>query len=109
MENETTPNGPISMTPPGVAETEKSSGALIGTIIAIIVLVMGGFYLWNTKLQPQIAPETNVAPETPVSDANTSAALETLSSQATSDETASIKSDLNATNINTVDADLQAI
>lgn len=31
-------------------EPEKSNGAMIGSVIIIIILIIGGIYLWRTSL-----------------------------------------------------------
>ena len=96
-------------TTPMVTSNDKSSGALIGTIIVIVVLVVGGFYLWNTKVQPMIEQKNTPPIESVASDETSKTTIEQLSSQATSDETSSIQSDLSATDMSGLDKDLQAI
>ncbi|MCK9351951.1 MAG: hypothetical protein WCT49_01495 [Candidatus Paceibacterota bacterium] len=115
MENEnieptTAENMPPMQTPPQVAP--RSSGALIGTIIVVIILVLGGLYIWNSNIQPKIeqkltppTEEQQAAQET----AAANASIEQLGAQSPSDETASIESDLNVTNLDNIDADIQAI
>jgi cytoskeletal protein RodZ len=109
--NEATP-APAS---PVVAEN-KSSGALIGTIIVIVILVVGGFYLWNTRVQPKIEEKTVPPTEQPLGQqttedqaSNADPATTALAAQSSSDETASIEADLNATDLNNMDTELQAI
>lgn len=35
---------------------KKSSGALIGSIIIILILIIGGVYLWKTNLKQNTMP-----------------------------------------------------
>ncbi len=93
-------------------EDEKSSGALIGTVIIIVVLILGGLYLWNNKMQEEQidrmledGPMIEGGEMMPAADAD--AATAALSQQGTSDETADIEADLNATNFNEMDGELQ--
>jgi hypothetical protein len=117
MENENLTPAPITsevptQTPIVIATENRPVGAFIGTIIVIVILVLGGLYLWSTNIQPKIdeklAPQTEqqtIAKET----AATNVAVEQLATQSQSDETASIESDLNATDLSNIDKDLQAI
>ncbi|MBI2631308.1 hypothetical protein HYW73_03830 [Candidatus Nomurabacteria bacterium] len=36
---------------------QKSNGALIGSIIIIIILIAGGIYIWQSKVEEQPLPE----------------------------------------------------
>ncbi len=38
---------------------QKSNGALVGTVIIIVILILGGIYLWNSKMEPQIEENKN--------------------------------------------------
>ena len=116
MENETIEetideNIPEMQTPPHAIEKNKSSGALIGTIIVLIVIILGGIYLWSTRIQPAVEQKFSPteAEQTVQATADTNATVEQLAVQSPSDDTASIASDLNATNIDTADKDLQAL
>ena len=125
MENENiTPAEPQNPTPvesPVIATPVKansSMGALIGTMIIIIILILGGAYLWSTRVQPKIQPVPTGSEESAES-ANTAALeqsanatdaqIDQLASQSPSDETASIEADLNATDLNSLDKELQSI
>lgn len=37
---------------------QKSNGALIGSIIIIIILVIGGIYFWKNSLKERALPQT---------------------------------------------------
>ena len=95
--------------------TEKSSmGIILGVLIVVLVLILGGLYLWGTTLQ-QAAPaptpverptaEENNEPESE----NAEADVETLETVSSSDEIAAIEADLDATDLDALDAELQAI
>jgi hypothetical protein len=109
---EALPESPI----PAVTTANKSSGAMIGTIIVIVILVLGGFYLWSTKVQPVVdqknAPVTATGTEEQQAtneNAAANATVEQLATQSPSDETVAIENDLNATALDGIDKDLQAI
>jgi hypothetical protein len=50
MENENNPQTsvPLQTKPP------TQAGALIGSIIIILILILGGFYLWSANIEPKI-------------------------------------------------------
>jgi uncharacterized protein HemX len=55
---------------------KKSHGALIGSIIIIVILIIGGLYVWQQKSKT-IAP-INTNPEVQNTTQNNSAELDTL-------------------------------
>ncbi|OHA89620.1 MAG: hypothetical protein A3C70_02595 [Candidatus Zambryskibacteria bacterium RIFCSPHIGHO2_02_FULL_43_14] len=76
------------------AGTEENSGSSIGPIIGIIVIlaiiILGGLYFWNQR--------ADVTDQT----------VESINTQNVSDEAAAIEADLNATDIENLDAELNA-
>ncbi len=91
-------------------------GPILGVLIVVLVLILGGLYLWGATLSegPQhmdTAEETapreieNKEPETPRAEADTQI-LETVSS---SDEIEAIETDIDNTNLDTLDAEMEAI
>jgi hypothetical protein len=52
---------------------KKSNGALIGAVVVIILLILGGVYLWST--QETVAPETNT-PENTIETSNEAAVIQ---------------------------------
>lgn len=51
---------------------KKSNGALVGLVIIVIILVLGGIYVWKSKIQTQTSLNTTPTTE----DANSINALE---------------------------------
>lgn len=104
-------------TVPLQTKERKPVGALIGSIIIILILVLGGLYLWSIKIAPrieqgdlnqqQIIEVNQTAAETTINSPD--ATLNQLSVQGTSDEPAAIEADLNATSLADLDKDLQAL
>lgn len=64
---------------------QKSNSALIGSIIIVIILIIGGVYLYKTSVKKQIEQRNNPA-------------------QVTTDEFSGLETDLNTTDINNIDS-----
>lgn len=122
MDNQNTmsqgsPNpAPIGAPIPPQGEEHKSVGALIGSIIIVIILIIGGFYLWSTKVAPVTEPSM-MNQGMPVMDSEMTAeeqalnqpdpVLSQMAAVGTSDEVTVIDTDLKATNLDGMDAGLQ--
>lgn len=77
-------------------QTKKSNGALIGSIIIIVILVIGGIYVFKMNIQK--AKDTQKANEQ----------INTANVLSSSDETADIEADLNSNaNMDVLDTNLQ--
>lgn len=94
---------------PESEEGHTSRGIIIGVLIIILVIILGGLYLWGRTLsQPEITPppaRVNNEPETPRAETDVEI-LETVSS---SDEISAIESDLDSTNLDSLDSELESI
>ncbi len=77
---------------PPVPSQQKSSSAwpVISTILILALLALGAFYFWNQRAADKALDNQ----------------LNGINAQGTSDEAAAIEADLNATDINNVDYDL---
>jgi hypothetical protein len=95
-------------------EENKSIGALIGSIIIVIILIIGGFYLWSTKVTPVVEPPM-MENGMPVMDGTAQEqalnqpdpVVSQMAAVGASDETAAIDADLKATNLDGMDSELQ--
>jgi len=87
---------------PITAEENGGLGATIGSVIVIVVLILGGFYLWSQK---NANIEALLDEPLPESDET----LTALQAQSTSDNIESIENDLNATDLENLDAELADI
>jgi len=85
---------------------KKSTGAVIGSIIVIVVIIVGGLYLWGKQISEKRAQES-MTPEQILSEPDNS--LNALQNQSKSDEVSDIEKDLNATDLNELDKELQNI
>lgn len=94
-----------NMMPP-MPEEKSHFGAISGIVIIVVILALGGLYLWGKEL-------SNQAPATPESGVMNEAAVDSstqaLETQGTSDNISDIEADLNNTNLENLDADLQSI
>ncbi len=84
---------------------EKSASGVIGTIIVVVIILIGAVYLFNSR-EPTIlgdkipTEEITTAPD---------AQKESLLEQSTSDNVSAIETDLDTTNLDGLDAEFQAI
>ncbi len=91
------------------------SGPLLLILALLLVLILGGMYYWFSTLTttpalstPEVArptPEQNNEPESTTAEAQTDMMLVT----SPSDELSAIEADLEATNLDSLDAELQNI
>ncbi len=103
-ENNQTNQSSMGSAMPKMNNEKKPIGPVIGVIIIVLVLTLGGFYFYGDQLNRKnevMTPEEIV---------NTSdEATLNLKQQGTSDEINSIETDLNATDLNNLDKELQDI
>lgn len=90
--NQFPPNQPLD------AESSKSYGAIVASVIIILILVVGGLYFWGKTLS-----ERQQVPPTPQE--------QTTNAGATNDSVSSLDTDLNVSggDINNVNTDLKGI
>lgn len=84
-------------------DNNKPIGPAIGTIIIVLVLIIGAFYFWGSKLEKAPLVDENITAEEVL--AKPDASLDTLKTQGTSDEIGSIEQDLNATDLQNLNAE----
>lgn len=103
--NETRYNAPIQSMVDG-ARRDSTAGPLIGSIIIIMIILVGGLYFWGSMI---IERKAEIEMQQTLQDQTSDAETAAITSQSTSDESASIEADLNATDIDAVDADIEAV
>jgi len=97
-------------------ENTSHLGVILGILIVILILILGGLYLWGSTIQKghdvEVAPtadrptaEENNEPES----ANAEADVETMQALSTSNEIEAIEADIESTNLDQLDAELDAI
>jgi hypothetical protein len=82
----------------GMEGKEGGKGALVGTIIIVILLVVAGAYVWMTKDATTSVIDQSIlnAPDS---------ATNALNQQSSSDEMNAIEADVSATNLNDLNSD----
>jgi len=86
-------------TNPNINEQKESSiGPVIGTIIILAVIVLGGLYFWGQRVSDKVMDETQL-----------NAIVEDITTQNESDAVTDIEADLNATDIDSIDSELNGI
>lgn len=90
-------------------------GIILGVLIVILMLILGGLYLWGSTLQNMEGVETAPAAR-PTADqnnepesTNAEAQVETFQALSTSNEIDAIQADIESTNFDELDAELNII
>jgi len=78
---------------------EGSAGPVIGTIIILAVIVLGGLYFWGQRADSKPAMTEEQVQEQ----------VNMIQEQSTSDAPTDIEADLNATDIDSLDSELEGI
>lgn len=91
-----------------VADTQKDStvGPLIGSIVIILIVIVGGLYFWGALITNKKAEIRNTDLLEEQADA---LEIEQAAQQSTSTDIGSIEADLNATNVDGLDGDISDI
>lgn len=99
--NEVEQSTPTTPTP----ETHPSMGPIIGTIVIIAVLAVGGLYYWGAQLNREEAQEAMNSEMATTTEEAAPTADELLNVNS-SDEIADIEADLQLSNFDNLDAEL---
>lgn len=86
-------------------ENKSSIGSIIGTIIIIALIILGGLYFWGKKIENSRNAQ-NLTSEDIVTDEEINAESDSIKQTSSSDSIQSIETDLSATDINNIDAEL---
>ncbi|MDO8729250.1 MAG: hypothetical protein Q7K26_05215 [bacterium] len=73
----------------GLGEGGDSNNLIFGVIVILAIIILGGLYFWNQRISKD-------------------AAIDEINTQNNADEAATIEADLNATDIENLDAELNA-
>jgi len=85
-------------------ENKSSIGSIIGTIIIIALIILGGLYFWGKRIEE--SKNIQSLTEEPVTEEEIQAERDAIVETNSSDELSSIEADLNATEINNLDSEL---
>lgn len=105
-----TQEAPINIqnnTPMETPNKSSGIGSIIGTIVIIAIIILGGLYFWgkrieDAKMKQDLVSEVNTESQTEPT-VNEAAAIKSISP---SDDLNSIEADLNGTNLNDLDAEI---
>ncbi len=75
--------------------SEKTIGPIIGSLIIVIILILGGLYFWGQKLNSDAKLKSGEATTTTAANKN--------------DNIKTIKADLDATNVGSLDASVKTV
>lgn len=103
-ENNPTSQSSMGSAMPKMNDEKKPIGPVIGVIIIVLVLTLGGFYFYGNQLN---RGNGNMTPEEIINASDE--ATVNLEQQSASDEINDIEIDLNATDLNNLDKELQDI
>lgn len=81
----------------GDAQSKGSTGPVIGIIVILVIIILGGLYFWNQH-SGDIDIDENM----------TSEVIDSINTQSEEDSTSSIETDLNNTDIENLDAEINA-
>lgn len=106
------PEGSLAI-PEGESDQKIANGPIIVLLVVLLIFIIGGMYWWYTQMQnsaPLPVPtrptaEQNNEPESTTAEAQ----VETMQAVSSSDEVGAIEADLESTNLDSLDAELQAI
>lgn len=105
-----TPEPPQAPTPePQMNETPSEKGSLgpiVGILIIVLVIAFGGYYFWTTQLKDRFMTDDMSADE--ILNQEDEALME-LQQQGSSDEIADIEADLDATDLEGLDEEFDAV
>lgn len=90
-----------------IMDHEKPVGPAIATIIIVLILIIGAFYFWGSKLEKTSPVDENATAENIL--AKPDASLDALKTQGASDEIGTIEQDANATNLQNLNAETKNI
>ena len=92
------PPQPVYTPSQPVKEGGSSAGLIVALVVILALVVLGGLYFWGQR----ITQEENML--APTEDQTTAS----IKAQGTTDDAASLEDDLNSTNVDTLDAEINA-
>ncbi len=87
-------------------QNKSSIGSIIGTIVIIAIIILGGLYFWGKRVEEaKLKKELVRDDSTEMAQYNEAAAIKSISG---SDDLSSIEADLNSTNFDNLQAEMDA-
>jgi hypothetical protein len=103
-EEQTTQAGTPDRPAAAIPQEHAKIGPVLGIIIIISLFVLGGLYYWGAKLN-----DAGLFPSAEEIRAQPDELSDDLSSQGASDDITTIEADLEATNLNDIDQELEVV
>lgn len=105
---------PVATTPQENEGTESSMGPVVGAIIIIVILIVGGLYVWGKQLSNndgEVVEETSMETEMEETAPEDDTLTTEIQEQSSSDELSDIEADLEANEdfFDDIDSDLDSI
>jgi hypothetical protein len=82
-------------------KNEGSLGPIVGIILILLVIILGGLYFWGERVK-----KANTLSDDAAQSMQDNQNIESITTQSSSDATADIEADLNATDIDSLDSNL---
>lgn len=102
-----TPQMSSAMTGEVTVNDKKPTGAIIGSIAIIVIIILGGLYMWGKQISNQELELTGPTSEEIAAEEDV--VLADLSAQGESDDLSDIEADLNDTELSDLDNELDNI
>ena len=96
-------------TPQSSDSQKKSIGPAVGIAIIVVIIIFGGLYYWGAKINSQEAKNLQESLTAEQIENQEDQTIEQLQVQSQSDEIANIEADLNATDLENLDQELENI
>ena len=103
----------------GDVQTEQPShiGVILGVLVLLLMVILGGLYLWGTSMQnQQNLPVVDSTPQRPTAEennepesTNAETDVEIDAALSTSDELSAIQADIDSTRMDTLNKEIPAI
>ena len=104
-QNPTPVNTPIQNMVDG-ARRDSTVGPLIGSIIIILIILVGGLYFWGSII---VDRKNEIESEAVLEEQSQDSEVEAITNQSSSDDADSIEADLNATDLDSADTEIEAV
>ncbi len=80
-------------------ENKNSNGPIIGVIVILVIIILGGLYLWSQRTDDVMMEDDSMMIDRTV---------ESIKMQSEADDTTSIEADLDATDVENLDSEINA-
>jgi hypothetical protein len=107
---------PLDVVTAAAEDKAGQLGIILGVLIVVLVLILGGLYIWGSTIGAGNTVEAIPAADRPTAEennepesTNAEAEVETMGALSTSNEIEAIEADIESTDLDALDAELDAI